>query len=55
MFKIQKVEYVNKTFRIPVALVKELEILAQSQDVSLNSLVVQCCQYALEHLEKPEE
>jgi predicted HicB family RNase H-like nuclease len=50
MFKIQKEEYVNKTFRIPLDLLKELEYLAQKENVSLNKLVVQCCQYALDNI-----
>ncbi|MBQ9530630.1 MAG: toxin-antitoxin system HicB family antitoxin [Eubacterium sp.] len=52
MFKISKPEYVNKTFRMPKELVSELEKLAQEQEISLNQLVIQCCQYALEHLDK---
>ena len=50
MFKVKKNEHVNKTFRFPVELVKKLEVLAQEKDVSLNNLVVQCCEYALENL-----
>lgn len=50
-FKIKKTEYVNKTFRLPVELVKQLELLAQEKDVSLNNLVVQCCEYALENID----
>ena len=51
MFKVKKPEYVNKTFRIPIELVKKMEVLAQEKDVSLNSLVVQCCEYALENID----
>lgn len=47
MFKIYKNEYINKTFRLPAGLVKELTTLAQNNNVSLNNLVIQCCQYAL--------
>lgn len=50
MFEVQKEEYVNKTFRMPVSLIKELETLAQKEKVSLNNLVVQCCKYSLENL-----
>ena len=50
MFEIKKTEYVNKTFRMPADLIKKLEILAQEKHVSLNNLVVQCCEYALENL-----
>ena len=52
MFKIKKLEYINKTFRFPSELVKYLEILAQQKQVSLNNLVVQCCEYAIENIDK---
>ena len=52
MFEIKKTEYVNKTFRMPAELVKRLETLAQSNDVSLNNLIIQCCEYAVENLKK---
>ncbi len=50
MFNVKKIEYVNKTFRMPMELVKELEIIAQDQKISLNNLVVQCCEYALSNI-----
>ncbi|MBQ2793675.1 MAG: toxin-antitoxin system HicB family antitoxin [Clostridia bacterium] len=50
-FKIKKTEYVNKTFRIPTELLAKLEALAQTKDVSLNNLVLQCCEYALDNIE----
>ncbi len=49
MFAVQKPEYTNKTFRIPTELVKKLECYAQNNHVSLNTLVIQCCEYALNH------
>lgn len=52
MFQIKKTEYVNKTFRLPVELVKKLEILAQEKGVSLNNLVSQCCEYALDNIDR---
>ncbi len=52
MFEIKKTEYTNKTFRLPVDLVKEMESLAQNKGVSLNNLVVQCCEYALENIDQ---
>ena len=53
MFKVQKTEYINKTFRMPTELVKNMESIAQNQGVSLNNLVIQCCEYALANLEQP--
>ncbi len=55
MFQIKKTEYINKTFRMPVELVQKMEKLAQNQRVSLNNLVVQCCEYALENINQAEE
>ena len=45
----KKVEHINKTFRMPTELVKKPEVLAQEKRISLNNLVVQCCEYALEN------
>lgn len=50
MFEIKKTEYINKTFRMPTELVQELEKLAQNNNISLNNLVVQCCEYAIDNL-----
>lgn len=50
MFKVKKEEFVNKTFRFPVELLRKLETLAQREDVSLNNLIVQCCEYALDSI-----
>ena len=54
MFKVKKTEYVNKTFRLPTDLVKRLEVVAQNKNVSLNNLVVQCCEYSLENIDNSE-
>ncbi|MDO4363639.1 toxin-antitoxin system HicB family antitoxin [uncultured Eubacterium sp.] len=52
MFKVKKEEFTNKTFRMPNDLIEQLQSVAQEQSVSLNQLVIQCCQYALDNLEK---
>lgn len=52
MFRVEKTEYANKTFRLPVELIQKLERLAQDEQVSMNQLVIQCCNYALDHLER---
>jgi predicted HicB family RNase H-like nuclease len=54
MFKIKKTEHTNKTFRMPVDLIEKMEIIAQNKGVSLNNLVIQCCEYALENLDDEE-
>lgn len=51
MFKVKKHEYINKTFRMPLELVKKMEIIAQDKRVSLNNLVTQCCEYALDNID----
>lgn len=55
MFKVKKEEHINKTFRMPLELVKKLEKLAQEKKVSLNNLVVQCCEYALENIDNDDK
>jgi len=52
MFEIKKEEMVNKTFRLPVKLVQEMQTITQAKGVSLNNLVLQCCQYAIKNLDK---
>lgn len=52
MFKIEKPEMINKTFRMPLELIKEMQEVAKSKDISLNKLVILCCEYALKNLEK---
>ena len=55
MFKIKKTEHINKTFRLPTELVEKMERLAQNKGVSLNNLVVQCCEYALDNIDRSED
>ena len=52
MFKIKIEETTSKTFRMPNKLLKELEKLSDEKNISLSKLVIQCCEYALENLEK---
>ena len=55
MFKIKKTEHINKTFRLPTELVKRMEEIAQNKGISLNNLVVQCCEYALANIEHSDD
>ncbi len=50
MFVIKKTEYINKTFRMEKELVDKLSKCASENDVSVNSLVSQCCEYALNNM-----
>lgn len=55
MFKIQKgYDTVNKSFRLPIELVEDLDKLAYKYNLSLNQLVVQCLRYALDNLEEDD-
>ena len=56
MFKIRHTEEtVNRTFRFPETLIDRMSVIAQNENVSLNSLVIQCCEYAIENMAKTEE
>ena len=52
MFKIEKKEFINKTFRMDKTLVERLAKVAQEENISVNSLVIQFCSYALDNREK---
>lgn len=54
-FKTKKTEYVNKTFRIIKDLNERLSQIAQKEDISMNELVVQCCEFALSNLSDNKE
>lgn len=51
MLKIERREYQNRTFRLPVSLIERLSELAQEKNMAVNHLVVILCEYALEHLD----
>lgn len=55
MFKVEKTSYTNKTFRIEDELLKRLEKVASQENISVNSLVVQCCKYALDNMETEKQ
>lgn len=48
----QSQEMVNRTFRFPQELLDCLERVAKEQNVSVNNLVKQCCEYALGNMAK---
>ena len=49
-FQIRKDEAVNKTIRMKVSLINEISTLADEYDISFNALIVQMCEFALNHL-----
>ena len=57
MFKIDnelKNANVTRSIRFTEKLFEELATIAQNNGDSFNNLVLQCCKYALDNMEKPE-
>lgn len=53
MFKLKPgSETIIKTFRIPVDMSERLEQLAYKNNLSLNAVIIQCLQYALDNLDE---
>ena len=51
MFRVKQTEeMINKTFRLPQSLLDELAKIAEHEKVSVNNLVRQCCEYALQNM-----
>ena len=50
-FKVEKEEYINKTFRMNKKLVEQMTTICEAKNISMNKLLVLCVEYALEHLE----
>ena len=46
---------VNKTFRIPINIVEQLEQIAGIYNTSVNKVVVQCLEYALANIQPDTE
>ena len=55
MFEVKKEEYINKTFRLKKSLVEKLEKVAFENSVSLNELISQCCNYAIENMKSKND
>ena len=49
-FIIKKTASSNRTFRMPDELIEKLSVLSNEKDISFNQLVIQRCEFALEHL-----
>lgn len=52
-FIIRKTKSSNRTIRMPDPLIERISLLAAEKDISFNQLVVQCCEFALDHLKEP--
>lgn len=55
VFRVEKVENVTKTFRIDKNIVDKLELICDKKNISLNKLVVQCIEFALDNMEDDED
>ncbi len=58
MFKIKnefKNANISRSIRFTEKLFEDLSKVAHENDISFNMLVLQCCKYALEHLEKNKD
>ncbi len=56
MFVVRKTEdSVNRTIRFPKSLLEQMSKIAQQEHVSLNSFVVQCCEYAINEMQATDE
>ena len=53
--KIEKEEYINKTFRLDTKLVAQMEVICKKKGISLNKLIDICVRYAIENLETDEK
>lgn len=53
--KIEKEEFVNRTFRLEKKLVDRMEAVCNKNGISLNKLTVQCIEYALNDLDEESE
>lgn len=48
-------DYVNKTFRLPTEIVETLEEVAKDKNSSLNKVVIQCLEFAIENISDGSE
>lgn len=58
MFKVDnklKTANIPRTIRFTEPMFEQLNQIAQDNGISFNHLVLQCCQYALEHMDESEE
>ena len=53
MFKIKggSAEYIAKSIRLPSEMINKVQSLADENNLSFNSVIIQCVEYALEHIE----
>jgi len=49
--RIEKEEFINKTFRLSKRLVDEMQVICYDKGISMNRLVDICLKYSLENME----
>lgn len=54
-FIIKKPTSSNRTIRMSDELIEKMGRIATEQGISFNQLVVQCCEFALEHLKTDDK
>ncbi len=54
-FIIKKTTSSNRTVRMPDELIETISNIANEKGISFNQLVIQCCEFALEHLDSSEK
>ena len=54
-FIIKKTTSSNRTVRMPDELIEKLSVLSNEKGISFNQLVIQCCEFALEHLSEDKK
>ncbi len=54
MFRVKKerIEYENKSLRLPTDLIAKVQKVADKNEISFNKLVIQCIDYALDHMDE---
>lgn len=52
MLKLRKIEYQNKTFRLPIPLIEKLAETTQKNNISMTRLVIELCEYGLDNLDE---
>ena len=56
MFRIRHTEETtNRTFRFPKPLLDKMSVIAQKEEISLNSFVIQCCEYAIDNFQSSKD
>ena len=54
-FIIKKPTSSNRTVRMPDDLIEKLSSISNNKGISFNQLVIQCCEFALEHISENSE